>query len=517
MDGLFTPENVIATLTALLGVATSAGVLWYERRVPRRKRIGYRVQMDTPIGSEVSQGRANVRLGLFSETPDMADATLVLLRIENDGSQSIGDEDYTGRGELNGLTAEFTGRTVRGIAVTHSPDAEHLMDHFTPSAGLRHDGSVIRLPRVPLNRNEHFKLLVLLTGSHVGGPIKVTGGIRDGVVARNKAARPDEKPPLFGRASRIITVALTTCVVTLAAIIVVRDDSPPPMDCARGTLTVTGSTAFGPVMEELKQTYEDECEGSVIMLDIHGSNSGVRKLDAAGGKAGSAGSPSMIALSDGPRPAALTALHGKPVAISLFSLVVNDSVPVKDLSTDQIRRIYRGEIRNWNEITGNGPDLEIRLVSRDANSGTREVFQRRVLDANEPATSSRDCTTKDYGEAPVLRCELDGTDQVLAEVAALDGAIGYSELRGGTVPDGAHRTTIDGIAPSVDTIATSGYPYREIEYAYTYGSPPASSLVAGFLNYLDNYGEEIMRTSGHLPCATPRGMRLCGEERPLPE
>lgn len=182
-----------------------------------------------------------------------------------------------------------------------------------------------------------------------------------------------------------------------------------------------------------------------------------------------------------------------------------------DLSLDRIRRIHRGEIRNWNQIPG-GPDLEIRLVSRDANSGTREVFQRRVLDANELATSSRDCVTKDYADAPVLRCELDGTDQVLAEVAELDGAIGYSELRGGDVPDGAHRVSIDGTTPSVDTLATSGYPYREIEYAYTYGSPPANSLVAGFLNYLDNYGEEIMRTNGHLPCATPKGMRLCGED-----
>ncbi|MFJ8863545.1 substrate-binding domain-containing protein [Streptomyces sp. NPDC102451] len=511
----FSPENVVAVLTAVLGVLTSAGVLWYERRVPRRKRIGYRVQMDTPIGSEVSQGRANVRLGLFNETPDMADATLVLLRIENDGSQSIGDEDYTGRGELNGLTAEFTGRTVRGIAVTHSPDADHLMDHFTPAAGMRHHGSFIRLPRVPLNRNEHFKLLVLLTGSHVGGPIKVTGGIRDGVVARNKAARPDEKPPLFGPAARSITVALTVCVVALAGIIVVRDDSPPPMDCARGTLTVTGSTAFKPVLEELERTYEDECEGTEIVLDIHGSNAGVRKLDALGGKAGPAGSPAMIAFSDGPRPAALTALHEKRVAISLFSLVVNDTVPVTDLSLDQIGRIYRGDIRNWNEIEG-GPDLEIRLVSRDANSGTREVFQRRVLNGSEPATSSRDCTTKDYADAPVLRCELDGTDQVLAEVARLDGAIGYTELRNGDVPAGAHRTAIDGTVPSVDSIGTSSYPYREIEYAYTYGSPPADSLVTGFLNYVDDYGEEIMRTGGHLPCATPKGMRLCGEDSAVP-
>lgn len=102
------PENAVAVATALLGVLVSVGVLWYERRVPRRRRIGYRVQMDTPIGSSVRSGRPNFRLGLFNEAPEMSDATLVLLRIENDGSQSIADADYTGR-EVHGLTAEFPG------------------------------------------------------------------------------------------------------------------------------------------------------------------------------------------------------------------------------------------------------------------------------------------------------------------------------------------------------------------------------------------------------------------------
>src|SRR5688572_9555483 len=102
-------ENVIALTTALVGVVASAVMVWYERRVPRRKRIGYRVQMDNPIGHDVRSGRANVRLGLFDEASDMSDATLVLLRVENDGSQSIADNDYTGR-ERHGLTAVFSDR-----------------------------------------------------------------------------------------------------------------------------------------------------------------------------------------------------------------------------------------------------------------------------------------------------------------------------------------------------------------------------------------------------------------------
>ncbi|MFD4949724.1 substrate-binding domain-containing protein [Streptomyces sp. NPDC058409] len=506
----FSAENIVAVATAVLGVLASVGVLWYERRVPRRKRIGYRVQMDTPIGSDVSQGRANVRLGLFSETPDMADATLVLLRIENDGSQSIADNDYTGR-ELHGLTVEFTGRTVRGIAVTQSPGADHLMEHFTPAGGMRHSGPLIRLPRVPLNRGEHFKLLVLLTGATVDSPIRITGGIRDGEVTPNRAARPDDKPPLFGRAARLITVALTVCVITLASIILIRDDTPPPIGCARGSLTVTGSTAFGPVVRELAKKYEKECEGSTVTIDAHGSNAGIRELADRGAKAGKSGSPALIALSDGPKPDGFPQLRENRVAVSLFHLVVNDRVPLKNLTLADIRKIYRGDIRNWKAL--GGPDLPVLLVSRDANSGTREVFQRRVLGRNEPAQSSRDCATKDDTQARVLRCELDSTEQVLATVGRLDGAIGYSELRAGTELSGAHQLAIDSTVPSIDTIGSSTYPYREIEYAYTYGQPPADSLASSFLGYLSRgNGQDVIRTHGHLPCATPKGLRICGED-----
>ena len=83
---------------------------------------------------------------------------------------------------------------------------------------------------------------------------------------------------MFSRAARLITVALTVCVVTLASIILVRDDTPPPIGCARGTLTVTGSTAFAPVVRELAQKYEKDCEGSTVTVDAHGSNAGIREL-----------------------------------------------------------------------------------------------------------------------------------------------------------------------------------------------------------------------------------------------
>ncbi|GCB52077.1 substrate-binding domain-containing protein [Streptomyces sp. NL15-2K] len=506
-------ENLVAVGTAVLGLAASVAVVWYERRVPRRKRIGFRVQMDTPIGSDARNGgRPNVRFGLFDEFSDLSDATLVLLRIENDGSVGIAGEDYTSR-ERHGLTAVFADRTIRGIAVTQPLDAVHLMEHFTPVAGLRHDGGTLYLPKVPLNKGQHFKVLALLTGGGVGCDVRVIGGIRDGEVKPNRGMTADDKPPLFSRPARLITVLFTACVITLASIIVIRNDDvppPPPIGCAKGTLTVTGSTAFAPAAEKLGESYEKACPGSDIKVEPHGSTAGIRALDTAGAEAASSGgSPSVIAFSDGRKPNGYPELRENPVAVSVFTLVVNDRVTVRDLSLDEVRKIYRGEIRNWQDV--DGPNMPILLVSRDANSGTREVFQRQVLESNEPANSSRDCRTKDDTNATVIRCELDSTAQVLSTVARLSGAIGYSEPRSAAATKGRHSLSIDGQTASIETLGTSDYPYREIEYAYTYGRPPADSLSVSFINYVTRgAGQDVVRDQGHFPCLSPEGLRLCG-------
>lgn len=509
---LLSAENVVAMGTALLGIAASGVMVWYERRVPRRKRIGYRVQMDNPIGDDVRMGRANVRVGVFDEAPGMSDATLVLLRVENDGSQGIDRDDYTSP-EVHGLTVVFTGRTVRGVSVTQPSDTDHLMDHFTPSRGFGYDGNTLRIPRVPLNRGDHFKLLVMLSGGDVGNEIRLSGGIRDGEVHPNRSATPDEKPPLFSRAARLITIMLTASVLTLATIVVTRDDTRPPIGCATGTLTLTGSTAFAPVLEEVAKKYEGDCGGAAIEVDPHGSTAGVRELAAAGATQGAKGAPPVVALSDGPKPSGLSELRENRVAVSVFALVVNDDVRLTNLSTQDVRRLYRGEIRNWREL--GGPDLPVRLISRDANSGTRQVFQRRVLGRGEIANSSVDCVHKDDATAPVTRCELDSTDQVLTTVARLPGAIGYSELNVATRAKGLHLLRLDDHTPSVDAIehGTSAYPYREIEYAYTYGQPPADSLASSFLTYLARgNGQDVIRTHGHIPCSTPEGLELCAAD-----
>ncbi|QPP08398.1 phosphate ABC transporter substrate-binding protein [Streptomyces bathyalis] len=503
MDWL-SPENLLA----VLGVLATVGVLTYERLMPGLKRIGYRVQMDTPIGGRAVNGEPDVRLGLFGEAPEMSDASLVLLRIENDGLRGISGDDYTAR-ELAGLTVAFTDRTVTGLAVTE-PSHSHLMQHFTGHRGLRHEGNVISVPKVPLNKGEHFKLLVLLTGSGIGGAVTVSGGIKDGAVKRNR-----KQPRPSNRVLGLVTF-LAVLLAVEPLVLSVDKGSPVALGCARGELTVTGSTAFAPALTGASRAYEKECPGSEITVEATGSVAGTRALDLAG-RASKSGTPAHLTFSDGPKPASYKHLKGNRVAVSVFALVVNHKAGVRDLSLSQVRDIYRGATRNWKDV--GGKDLPIRLVSRGADSGTREVFQRRVLQGGEPAYSSRDCVTRDDPRAPVLRCELDSNEEALKTVEETPGAIGYSELRAASGSRDLRILTLNGRKASTEETTDGGvakdllsgaYPYREIEYAYTYGQPAAGSLAASFLDYLvTGAGRHVIRDQGHLPCALPPNEELC--------
>ncbi|MFC9914811.1 substrate-binding domain-containing protein [Streptomyces sp. NPDC059862] len=503
-----TNENVIAVGTSVVGVLVPLAMFLYDRRVPRQKRIGYRVQMDSPIGDGASP---NPRLGDF-DVPNMADASLVLLRIENDGSQSVARDDYTAF-EAYGLTAEFTGRTVQAVAVTQPSGIEHLSSHFRRGNGFEHDGNKVYIPRVPLNPGDHFKLLVLLSGGRVDGEVKLIGDIQDGRVHRNRAPKPDEKQRTFSLPAQLVSGALALAVLGLAGIILLRDGNP--IECEQGELTVTGSTAFEPVIEKLAKQYEKKCEGADISVETRGSEDGVAEL-ARLAEQSEESARNVIAFSDGPMGKRWN-LKGEKVALSVFTLVVHKDVELGShgLSLQEVRDIYAGKYRRWGEIVPGVKeiaDLPIVLVSRGDESGTRQIFQERVLKGWERAPStSLDCTPPEPAGDTVTRCELAGTKAVLDKVAEQPGAIGYSELTSAEERgDDVRRVPLDGDQPDDRQIeqGVTHYPYKDIEYAYTHGTPRPGSLAASFLAYFDeSTSQKVIREKGHLPCL--RDPELC--------
>ncbi|MFD1828139.1 substrate-binding domain-containing protein [Streptomyces desertarenae] len=499
------------TVLGALGIVVTIAVVAYDRLRPGRRLVGYRVQMDTAIGADTRPGQAGVRIGLFGDDRELTDATLVLLRIENDGVKDIGQASFEAP-----LCAVFEGRRVLGVAVT-DPSPRGLMERLTTDNGLRYEDNRVRIPPLPLNTGDHFKLLVLLTGGPVGGKVHLEGTLNEGRIRPNRQRRGGPRNLYLGLAAFLILIGGITVGTRL-------EGPPPPLECASGNLTVLGSTAFAPVMEEVSTAYEADCPGAKITVEAKGSNEGLLELDALGRKS-KEGAPAAIAMSDGRDPDDRPGLREHPVAATVFAVVVNERTGVEDISLADLKRLYTGEIDNWSRL--GGADLPVSLVSRDYRSGTRGIFHERLLDDHEPAASSSDCRRRNDADAAVLRCERGSTRQVLEMVGAVPGAIGYAELQAATEAENVTLLRLDGIAADVDAIGPaprrsgtgepagpSGgrgtYPFWGVEYAYTYTQPPADSLTSKFLDYLGGgTAQNVLRTHGHLPCAAPGNQSLC--------
>ena len=125
------------------------------------------------------------------------------------------------------------------------------------------------------------------------------------------------------------------------------------------------------------------------------------------------------------------------LALDGIAIIVNPQNPVKDLTLEQIAKIYTGEITNWKDVGGN--DAEIVLIGREAGSGTRDGF--------ESITGSKD--------ACQYRQELTSTGDVITTVSQNPNAIGYASLA--AIKDSVKALTVNGVAPTEATVKDGTY------------------------------------------------------------
>ncbi|HDR00001.1 MAG TPA: PstS family phosphate ABC transporter substrate-binding protein [candidate division WOR-3 bacterium] len=95
------------------------------------------------------------------------------------------------------------------------------------------------------------------------------------------------------------------------------------------------------------------------------------------------------------------------IGIDGLSVIVNEKNPVRKLTMEQVGAIYRGEIKNWNQV--GGPNRAISLYGRQPSSGTFVLF--------------RDVTLK--GEYAVTMRQMTGTAAIVEAVKQDVGGIGY--------------------------------------------------------------------------------------------
>jgi ABC-type phosphate transport system substrate-binding protein len=519
------------SVLAIAGILVPLFAFLWEFVLIGRKRLGYRVQMDTTATDEVTSRQAGAwqRLLARGNGARLNDPSFVLLRIENIGTADIDEDDYSVLHHNKvGIRVRFPDRRVVAMAVTEI--SEHISpDNFGNESGLgvrnvedessRQAHGEIELPKAPLNRGKHYKVMAVLERSSTDGDRRrfadpeVVGGIKGGVLSGGiEQTESRTGTPRWAKA--LIYALVFVCLAE--PLVNARFFTPKaaPLDCASGKVTVVGSTAFTPILTEAAHTYAKICPDTAFSFATSGSQAGLDALDRAG-RDGSGNPGGLLAFSDGPKdPGEYPRLVQRPIAYALFTLVANAKAGVDDLPRAEIRDIFvGGKYTNWKRL--NGADVPISVVDRNAGSGTRGTLQTHVLGGRvEPSYNSDDCRTRKPRTADrTVRCERDSTDAVLDTVSRVDGAIGYAELGAATARRDVRLVRIDGQEASLAGSEYGAYPFGETEYAYTYRQPRPDSLAASFLRFLTNkIGQDVVRHYGDRPCADLRNPVLCRPE-----
>ena len=126
---------------------------------------------------------------------------------------------------------------------------------------------------------------------------------------------------------------------------IAADDNAEPYTASglSGNLSVNGSTSVGPVMEVLAEAYKALNPDVVIDVQQTGSGTGITSAIDGSCEIGM----SSRALKDEEVAEGLT-----PVTIALdgIAVIVNQANTVEDLTAEQIRQIYTGEITDWSQL-----------------------------------------------------------------------------------------------------------------------------------------------------------------------
>lgn len=129
---------------------------------------------------------------------------------------------------------------------------------------------------------------------------------------------------------------------------------------------------------------------------------------------------------------------------------------------------------------------DITVVSREDGSGTRGAFVELMgVEVKGEDGSKKDMTTE---EAVIAN----STDVVMQNVASDKNAIGYISL--GSLNDTVKAVTIDGAAPSVETIKDGSYKVSRPFYIATKGE--VSEITQDFISFiLSAEGQEVVGSS----------------------
>ena len=189
------------------------------------------------------------------------------------------------------------------------------------------------------------------------------------------------------------------------------------------------------------------------------------------------------------------ALRLVPIGREAFVFMAHAQNPVSALSEKQIRDIYTRRVRNWKEL--GGQEAPILPFQRPVNSGSQTIMLRAVMRGEPMAQPLREEMMYEMGEK-------------VTQVAAYrnqKASIGYSfrwyatEMK--KVPD-LKLLAVNGVAPTVENIASGAYPYTVPFYAVV-REGAVSPTTQALLDWLTGpEGQALIAKVGYVPFTQPQ-------------
>ncbi len=195
----------------------------------------------------------------------------------------------------------------------------------------------------------------------------------------------------------------------------------------KAKVVIGGSTSVYPLMEKIVEHYEKievEVQGGGSTVGVSQTENGVFDIGM---------------LSRELKQSEKQQLQFKEIAKDAIVVVVNHKNPVQNISIENLKKIYKGEITNWQEVGGENKPIVV--ISRENGSGTKSAFEESVQ------LKSRDITK----HAQIQNA----TGAIELSVSSNENAIGY--LSFSTLKDNVKALKIDGVYPSLEAIKKESY------------------------------------------------------------
>ena len=177
-----------------------------------------------------------------------------------------------------------------------------------------------------------------------------------------------------------------------------------------------------------------------------------------------------------------------PIGSEAFVFFVNKDNPVNNLTTEQIKGIYSGEITNWKEVGGKNEPIV--AFQRNEGSGSQSMLKRFMGDT--PIMTPPTEQVNDFMVGII--------DQV-ANYKNKSNSIGFSfryYVESIIQNPDIKMISIDGIEPTVENIKNGIYPITTNLYAVTYENNPNENVNKLIDWVLSDEGQSIIEQTGYV-------------------